>query len=99
MHHVIEVLQITLMYTEGDRSEIREDIPHVMEEHAADVIADKRKAKFGGMEEQRISPNGKPGIRIAWAGLIVRKSAVGRGSSRPKSFLKGNISDRGRIRW
>src|ERR1700687_3861668 len=46
MHHIVKVLQVSLAEAETDRGYVRIDVPHVMEEYAADVVPDQRETQF-----------------------------------------------------
>src|SRR5512135_2136413 len=52
VNHVIEVLQIALMHTEGNFIEARIDVAEIVKEHASHIVADHRKTKLGLMEEE-----------------------------------------------
>src|SRR5260370_28648782 len=51
VNHVIEVLKIPLARTKRDVVDAAVDVPHVMEEDAADVFAQQREPQLGLMEE------------------------------------------------
>ena len=75
VHHVIEIGQVLLMRAKRDTVQSGIDIPQVMEQDAADVVANQRETYFGAVEQQGIAAQRKAGIRIARAGLVHGKTA------------------------
>src|SRR5581483_13822 len=76
MHHIIKVLQVLLTESKADRRYIRVDVPHVVEEYAADTLPEQREPQFRGVKEQCAASNREACQRIARARLIVWKGAV-----------------------
>ncbi len=77
MDAVVKVLQIFLAEPQTDFVYGRIHVPQVVEQHAAQVIADQWEAQLYRVHEQRIAADGKAGGQIARPGLEIRKGAVG----------------------
>jgi hypothetical protein len=54
-----------------------------VEQHSGDVVAQKGKAQFGGMEDERVPAKREAGLQIPRAGLIVGKAAMPNGRIQP----------------
>src|SRR5579864_4654489 len=80
MHHIVKVLQVSLVEAKTDRGYVRIDVSHVMEEYAADVVSNQREPQFGGMEKERAAADGEASQRISRTGLIIGKRSI-RGSA------------------
>src|SRR5947209_5914465 len=78
VHRIVEVGQTFLTKAEGEALQARVDVAEVMEDDTLYVVAEKRKAQLGLMEQQRVAAYGVAGLRIARAGLIVGEGAQGR---------------------
>src|ERR1017187_3743002 len=57
VHHVVEVALSALVLAQREVAEAGVDVAHIVEEHAADIVADQGEAKLGLIEQQgRASP-------------------------------------------
>src|SRR5258706_6778947 len=70
LHHVIEILEITLPEPEVDIAQLGVNVPHVVEQNASDVIANQWKTQLGGVEQQRIAADRKRGLKLCRPSLI-----------------------------
>src|SRR5579884_1434263 len=76
LHGVIEVLQIVLVIAQAEGAQIRVDVPHIMEQHATDIVPDQRKPEFLGIEEIGGAADGEAGLRVWRPGLISRAASL-----------------------
>src|ERR1035441_8577762 len=76
VHHVIEILYIALLLAQGEIIQIGVDIAHIVEEHAADIVADQWKPKLRLIEHQEIAAQRKSRGVVARARLAFREGAM-----------------------
>ena len=74
MHHVVEILQIALVRAKADGAQIGENVAHVVEQHATDVLPNSGKRHSVWWKRRARPPNGKPVGGVARARLISGKA-------------------------
>lgn len=89
--HVVKVGHVALFVAKRNAAQVRVDVAQIVEEHASDVVAQKGKAEFGGMEEERVSSEREARLQVPGAGLIVGKAAMRARSSTEKAFWQRHI--------
>ena len=102
VYGVIEILQVMLAGSERNVTERAEDVAHVMEKDALDVLPDEGKSHLDIVKEERVSTEWKARGRRGWTaryhwrsnvsrpGLVVRKRAQRIGAASEKSFWQRN---------
>ena len=91
VHHVIEVLQITLAEPKIDVLDFVVNIAHIVKQDAAEIVADQGEAQFGGMEQERVASERKPCFDIARTRLIIWKRTVRGGAAGEPSLGQRNF--------
>ena len=86
VHRVVEILYVALCLPQRDLAEAGVDVPHIVEEYAADIVADQRKAELVLIEEQECATQIQPRSRVARPRLQFREPAM-RGTAAAEETL------------
>src|ERR1700682_5465301 len=95
LYGVVEVLKILLMPPQADVLDVGINVTQVIEQHAAKIVADQRKAQLHVIDEQGIAAEREPGDQVAWSSLVVGEGALGRGAAGKESLRERDLRKAG----
>src|SRR6185369_813066 len=87
VYHVVEILYVALCLPQRDLAQTGVDVPHIVEEYAADIVADQREAQLVLIEEQECATQIQPRSRVARPRLQLREPPM-RGAAAAEETLR-----------